>query len=119
MTKALIVGGCGFIGSNFIEFLLNNTKWEINILDNLSTGRLVDVQILNDYNKRVKFFKGDITNFSDISKPIKNCDYIINLAAQTSVFNSIDDPIFDENINIHGLLNVLKNAVDKNIKKVF
>lgn len=40
MTKVLITGGCGFIGSNLVEYLLNNTDWKIVILDDLSEGKL-------------------------------------------------------------------------------
>ena len=40
MNEVLITGGCGFIGSNLVEYLLSNTNWNINVLDNLSTGSL-------------------------------------------------------------------------------
>ena len=57
MSKILITGGCGFIGSNLTEYLLEKTKRFIIILDNLSTGRVIDVKSLKDSEKRVKIIK--------------------------------------------------------------
>ncbi len=118
MTKTLITGGCGFIGSNLVEFFLENTNWKINILDNLNTGQIESINKLNDFERRVKFFNGDITNIEDVLKAIENCDYVINLAAQTSVIESIEHPFNDESINIRGLLNLLKLAVEFKVKKL-
>ncbi len=117
MSKILITGGCGFIGSNFTEYLLEKTKWSIRILDNLSTGRLIDVKSLKDSEKRVKIIKGNISNYHTVLKAIKNCNYLVNLAAQTSVIDSIKNPFLDEEINIRGIINLLKASVENNIKK--
>jgi len=118
MKKILITGGCGFIGSNLTEYLLEKTDWKINILDNLSSGQFNEIENLNNFETRVNFFKGDITNVNDILKTIENCDYVVNLAAQTSVIESIKKPFKDENINIFGTLNILKLAVEYKIKKI-
>jgi UDP-glucose 4-epimerase len=117
MTKVLITGGCGFIGSNLTEYLFGKTDWDINILDNLSSGSLNDVKQFIENGTRVKFVKGDIVNQDDISEVIKDCDYVINLAAQTSVLNSIENPFIDENINVRGILNLLSFSKDHNIKR--
>ena len=117
MINVLITGGCGFIGSNLTEYLIKNTDWHINILDNLSTGSLKDIKSLNSFDERITFYQGDITNIQDINRVIKNCDYIINLAAQTSVIDSINDPLKDQEINIKGILNLLITAVKNNIRK--
>lgn len=117
MTKILITGGCGFIGSNLTEYLLEKTDWKIIILDNLSTGRLKDIKTLKGFNNVVTFFKGDIIKTKDINKAINNCDYLVNLAAQTSVLDSINDPLYDENVNIQGILNLLRLSVKNKVKK--
>lgn len=117
MTRLLITGGCGFIGSNLTEYLLEKTNWHINILDNLSTGNLNNIKNLKNFEKKVNFIKGDIVNHDDVLKAIKNCDYVVNLAAQTSVMESIKNPYNDLEINIIGLLNLLDVAVNIKIKK--
>ncbi|MGV9200573.1 MAG: GDP-mannose 4,6-dehydratase, partial [Promethearchaeia archaeon] len=110
MKSVLITGGCGFIGSNLVEFLLENTDWLIIILDNLSSGNLEDIKDLGEYKTRVTFIKGDIRNKNDVEKVIKNINYLVNLAAQPSVIESIQNPMNDEEINIKGLLNLLQGA---------
>ena len=66
-NKVLIVGGAGFIGSNFVKFLLNNGDWEIVVYDNLSTGTLENIQNFIDQNKII-FNKVDITKPGIIKK---------------------------------------------------
>ncbi|MBW2973157.1 SDR family NAD(P)-dependent oxidoreductase [Candidatus Woesearchaeota archaeon] len=118
MTKILITGGCGFIGSNLVEFLLEKTDWKINVLDNLSIGKKEDLKNIKGAAERVVFFKGDIRKKEDILKAIDSCDYVVNLAAQVGVIPSIEDPLLDAEINITGTLNVLNACVEKKVKKI-
>jgi dTDP-glucose 4,6-dehydratase len=114
--KIIITGGCGFIGHHFVEHVFKNTDWEIVIFDKLSYAsngfeRLRDTDTLN--NKRVKVFTNDLTNPlpSGIIKEIGlNVDYIVHMAAETHVDNSIKDPkLFIDN-NIYSTLNMLEYA---------
>lgn len=116
--KVLITGGCGFIGSNLVKFLLDKTNWELVILDNLSSGNLEDLQTLDDFSSRITFVKGDIRNNTDITRAVQGCNYVVNLAAQVGVMPSVDDPLFDADVNIIGAINVLKAAVDNKVEKV-
>ncbi len=117
MDKILVTGGCGFIGTNLIEYLLEVTDWNINVLDNLSVGKLEYLKSINGYSEeRIEFFKGDITNKDDVKESMRDCDYVINLAAQTSVIDSVDDPKEDAEINILGTINLLETAVENEVK---
>ena len=114
--KIIITGGCGFIGHHFVEHIFKNTDWEIVIFDKLSYAsngfeRLRDTDTLN--NNRVKVFTNDLTNPlpEGIIKEIGlNVDYIVHMAAETHVDNSIKDPkLFIDN-NIYSTLNMLEYA---------
>ena len=96
MITILITGGCGFIGTNLVEFLLEKTDWNINILDDFSTADPKNIKNLEAHSERVHIYKGNIIKSNDVSDAIKNCTYVVNLAAQTNVMNSISNPLFDE-----------------------
>ncbi|MBW2985807.1 GDP-mannose 4,6-dehydratase [Candidatus Woesearchaeota archaeon] len=117
MTKVLITGGCGFIGSNLVEFILQKTDWQINVLDNLTGGKLEDIEQIAGFKERSTFFKGDIRNKEDVSKAVAGCDYVVNLAAQVGVMPSVEDPLFDADVNIIGTITVLNACVKNKIKK--
>jgi len=107
--KILITGGCGFIGVNLLEYLLANTNWQINVLDNLSASSLENFnQVTSSFTKRVVFLKGDIRNKNDVNKAIAGCDLVVNLAAQTGVIPSQKNPLEDAEINVMGLINLLE-----------
>lgn len=118
MTKIIITGGCGFIGHHFVEHLCLNTDWEIIILDKLSYAsmgldRLKNTNIFDKYKDRIKIFTIDL--ILPISEGIKkeiggDVDYIIHMAAETHVDNSIKDPIFVINNNINSTVNLLEFA---------
>lgn len=118
MKRALVTGGCGFVGTNLIEFLLSKTEWEIKVLDNLTAGKLEYLKAVEGYSKeRIKFIEGDVRNESDVKKAVKDCDHIIHLAAQTSVMDSIEDPKKDAKINVLGTINLIREAVKRDIER--
>ena len=112
----LITGGCGFIGHHVVQHILQNTDWNIIIIDKLSYSssgfdRLRDLDILN--NKRIKLFTNDLINpLTDglVKEFGPNIHYILHMAAETHVDNSIKNPkLFLEN-NISSTLNILEYA---------
>ncbi|MFH1505712.1 MAG: GDP-mannose 4,6-dehydratase [archaeon] len=117
MPKVLITGGCGFIGSNLVEYLLKNTSWQIVVLDNFSTGNLGYIDKLPGYAQRCKLVKGDVRKKIDIDTAMVGCDYVVHLAAQIEVIDSIKNPLNDAEINIMGTINVLSASVTNKIKK--
>jgi UDP-glucose 4-epimerase len=117
MTRVLITGGCGFIGSNLTGFLLDRTDWHIAILDNLSTGSIENIEEFLQSN-RVEFIEGNLINKREVAKSISKCDFVVNLAAQTSVLDSIDNPYDDHLSNVKGLLNILELSRKNNLNCV-
>lgn len=111
MTKILITGGAGFIGSHVVDLYIKN-GYEVVILDDLSSGHE------RNLNPLAKFYKFDIRNprlgeiFED-EKP----DFINHHAAQIDVRRSVSEPILDADINILGSLNLLECARKFNIKR--
>lgn len=122
MTRILITGGAGFIGHHFVEHLHRKTDWEIVIIDKLSYAshgvkRLESANILT--SPRVKIFTADLSvPISDgIISEIGELDYIVHLAAETHVDNSIKEPIPFIRNNIESTINILEYARTLKIKK--
>lgn len=119
MHKYLITGGCGFIGSNLIKKLLdskNNIVLNIDKLTNASS-----IESLKNYKnyKNYIFKKVDICNYEKLSKIIYNYkpEYIIHLAAESHVDNSIINPGEFINTNIIGTYNLLRVLTNNNFFK--
>lgn len=107
--KLLVTGGAGFIGSNFIRYVLKNNNY-INVLnlDDLKYGS--NPANLSDLEKdsRYTFFKGDISNFPIISKLIRDAEFIVNFAAETHVDRSISAPEAFLQSNVVGVFTILE-----------
>lgn len=103
-TRILITGGCGFIGSNLIKYL-NTLKLydEILVLDNEATGTTAALAGIPH-----KFIRGDVRNQRDVDEAVKQVDTIVHLAADTRVINSINNPIYNFEVNVHGTVNLLE-----------
>ena len=119
MFTILVTGGAGFIGSNFIEFILQNVPdvFIIN-LDNLTyAGNLKNLDFTDEY-KNYKYFKGNINNEELVIYILEKYspNTIINFAAESHVDRSIENPDTFIKTNINGtanLLNCAKNIWDK------
>ncbi len=123
MKNILVTGGMGFIGSNFVRYVLNiNQEFKIINVDKLTyAGNPENLKEINrKYPDRYKFYKNDICDFESIDKIIKkeNIDYIINFAAESHVDRSIDNPTTFCNTNTIGT-QLLLNAAKKNKIKKF
>ena len=116
MSKVLVTGGAGFIGSNLAEELVKGDN-EVIVLDNLSTGRVENIRDLIDKDN-VKFVKGDITDLNLLKETFEDVDCIFHQAAIPSVLRSVENPLATNEANIKGTLNVLIAARDCGVKKV-
>jgi len=116
MSKVIVTGGAGFIGSHIAEELVKRGN-QVIIIDNLSTGRLSNIEpILN--GKNIEFVRGSIVNLSLLQKLFSGVDYVFHQAAIPSVPRSIKNPKASHVANVTGTLNVLLAARDKGVKKV-
>lgn len=111
MSKCLVTGGAGFIGSNLVDALIERGD-EVIIIDNLSTGQKENV------NPRARLVEADIRDLGTIKPYFSGVDYVFHLAAFARVQPSIEDPITANDINLNGTLNVLMAARDAKVKKV-
>ena len=116
MIKVVVTGGAGFIGSNLVDRLIGQ-EYQVSIIDNLSTGKLPNIQSVIDSGK-VEFSKGSITNLSLLKKVFSGAKYVFHQAALPSVPRSVKDPKKSHDMNITGTLNVLIAARDAKVKKV-
>jgi len=110
MTKVLVTGGAGFIGSNFVHQLSIENDFKITVVDALTyAGSMSNLNPLIQSNK-VEFFHGDIADQELMAKLVKSNDVIINFAAESHVDNSILSPDSFVKTNIVGTM-VLLNQV--------
>jgi len=88
--KALITGGSGFIGSHLADILIESGH-DVVVIDNLSNGRLDNIQHLMKY-KKFTFYELDITNFIDIKPIFEDIDWVFHLAGMADIVPSIENP---------------------------
>lgn len=109
--KILVTGGAGFIGSNVADAYMMEGH-QVIVVDNLYSGKMENI------NPSVKFYKEDIRS-GELERIIKEekPEIINHHAAQMSVPASVEDPVFDADVNIKGILNLLQNSVKYKVKK--
>ena len=115
MNNLLVTGGLGFIGSNFIRFLLNSGELEtiINFDKQTYAGNPENLQDLENHES-YKFIKGDICDREKVSRVLEECkiDGIVNFAAESHVDRSIDGPEPFVQTNVVGTLRLLEASKD-------
>jgi len=110
--KVLVTGGAGFIGSHQVDLLLKE-GYKVIVVDDLSTGQKENIP------EEVVFYQVDVRDaaLGDVFKKEKP-DYVFHFAAQINVNHSVEDPVYDADVNIIGSLNVLDNCVESGVKKI-
>ncbi len=111
----LVTGGAGFIGSNLCEALLDK-GYEVRCLDNLSTGRKSNLDSFID-NPKFTFIEEDICDLDACMRATAGVDYVLHQAAWGSVPRSVEMPLFYEEVNIRGTLNMMEASRQNGVKK--
>jgi dTDP-glucose 4,6-dehydratase len=102
MDRVLVTGGAGFIGSNFVRHLLNETDCKVVNLDKLTyAGNLRNIKDLSS-NRRHRFVRGDIRNRKLVNSLVRKVDAIVNFAAESHVDRSIETPRVFVETNVLG-----------------
>jgi nucleoside-diphosphate-sugar epimerase len=112
--RYLVTGGAGFIGSNIVDELLRRGQ-EVTVLDDFSSGK---EENLAHAVKKIRLIRGDICDLEAAREACDGADYVLHLAARTSVPRSVKDPIETNRVNIDGTLNVLVAARDAKVRRV-
>lgn len=115
MSKILITGGAGFIGSNLTEYFLGKGH-QVVVLDNFATGHRHNITQHED-NPNFTLIEGDIRNTTDCEHAVHGVDYVLHQAALGSVPRSIKDPRTTNEVNVSGFLNMLVAARDVGVKR--
>lgn len=113
--KALVTGGCGFIGHHLVEHLLKTTDWEVAVMDRLSYAsngfdRLRDIAAFDD--RRVRIFTADFSRpmGDGITRELRDCEYVFHLGAESHVDRSIEDAVPFVLANVLGTTRILDLA---------
>jgi UDP-glucose 4-epimerase len=116
MSKVLVTGGAGFIGSNLTESLLRK-KHFVRVLDDFSTGKRENL-IFGKEHPLLEILEGDIRDLRTCKKAMRGVEYIFHQAALPSVQRSVEDPGTSNAINVGGTLNILLAAKEEGVKRV-
>lgn len=114
MKKVLIAGGAGFIGSHTADLLLKQNI-PVRVLDNLSSGFRHNLPAKHEL---LEFIEGDICDVEMVDRCMQDVSHCLNLAAQVSVVNSLEDPVFSAQQNILGFVNIIHSANKHNIERL-
>jgi len=119
MSAYLVTGGAGFIGSHIAVRLLRDGH-RVRVLDNLSTGRKENLDVIraSDPDGRFEWVEGDVRSIETCRSACKAVDYVLHQAALASVPRSIENPVDTTAVNVGGLVNVLSAAKDNGVRRV-
>jgi UDP-glucose 4-epimerase len=110
----LVTGGSGFIGSHMVEEIVRRGD-SVRVLDNFTTGRRENLAKVID---KIELIEGSICDPETLKTAMDGVDYVIHLAALSSVVRSIEDPIATTEVNLLGTIRVLLAAREGKVKRV-
>jgi UDP-glucose 4-epimerase len=112
VSRVLVTGGAGFIGSNLVRALVERGD-DVRVLDNFSTGNRrnlagVDVEVV----------EGELRSYERVHNAVRGSEVVFHLGALGSVPRSVQDPLTSSAVNVEGTLNVLLAARDEGVRRV-
>lgn len=114
MSTYLVTGGAGFIGSHIVTTLVERGE-TVRVLDNLSTGRITNLDHVRD---SIEFIEGDLRSADTVRNAVDGVEYVLHQGALPSVPRSIDNPVVSNECNVNGTLNVLRAAQQCGVRRV-
>ena len=114
MSRVLVTGGAGFIGSNLVEALLERGD-DVRVLDNFSTGNRANLASLG---RDVEVVEGDLRSYERVHTAVRGTELVFHQGALGSVPRSVQDPLSSTAVNVEGTLNVLLAARDEGVRRV-
>lgn len=112
MSRVLVTGGAGFIGSNLVRALLASGH-DVRVLDNFSTGNRENLDGID-----VEIVEGELRSYERVHNAVRGVEVVYHLGALGSVPRSVQDPLTSSAVNVEGTLNVLLAARDEGIRRV-
>jgi UDP-glucose 4-epimerase len=112
MSRVLVTGGGGFIGSNLVRALLDGGH-DVRVLDNFSTGNRANLAGLD-----IEVGEGELRSYERVHNAVRGVEVVFHLGALGSVPRSVQDPLTSSAVNVEGTLNVLLAARDEGIRRV-
>ena len=113
MSKYLVTGGAGFIGSHLAEELVRRGH-TVRVVDSFITGKRRNL----DHISGVELLEGDLADADVAARAVAGCDYVLHQAAIPSVPRSVKDPVTSNRANIDASLNILVAARDAGVKRL-
>jgi UDP-glucose 4-epimerase len=113
--KYVVTGGAGFIGNNIVKLLIKEGH-DVDIIDNLHTGKKVNLEKISD---KINFYQIDIRNKERLEEIIKNHDGVFHQAALTAVPESFEKPKEYHEVNVIGTKNIFEIAKKEKIRVIY
>src|SRR5205085_7411981 len=112
VSRVLVTGGAGFIGSNLVRALVERGE-DVRVLDNFSTGSRANLAGLD-----VEIVEGELRSYERVHNAVRGVSLVFHLGALGSVPRSVQDPLTSSAVNVEGTLNVLLAARDEGVRRV-
>jgi len=116
--RVLVTGGCGFIGSNFVRYVLRDrAEWSVTNLDKLTyAGNLANLADIAD-GPRYRFVRADVSDAKAVAEAMQGCDAVVSFAGETHVDRSLMDAGSFIMTNVYGVRVLLEAARDRGIAR--